>query len=321
MYNPNINPELTVAKFTKLFKDIQDNTILGTFYECLKEEYEDVLSSLEVNTGAGYEPLQNELLEKYRYYEICDNEVAVFVQCLWDIFHEYKHEFIQLATNYYKEYNGKYFMIEPVIWGKLNQYNISYYSFKILGYTTFGGKDYEDSNLKKVLAELLEDIKPEKELLREVKYSNPYPESADEKIIDHSYAHYKYAGNGYTYQKDKSKVYTGYIFPLQIADVEDSYVSVTDSKRGYTDYALEQYRLLTKNCTLNSASSKYWTRTVPPSGFVYMGDLNKRMYKYDKLYAKESMRESENCIAGVRPMINIDYNRLISAAKEKKNGF
>lgn len=105
MYNPNINPELTVAKFTKLFKDIQDNTILGTFYECLKEEYEDVLSSLEVNTGAGYEPLQNELLEKYRYYEICDNEVAVFVQCLWDIFHEYKHEFIQLATNYYKEYN------------------------------------------------------------------------------------------------------------------------------------------------------------------------------------------------------------------------
>ena len=229
--------------------------------------------------------------------------------------------FVGTDYNYYKEYNGKYFMIEPVIWGKLNQYNISYYSFKILGYTTFGGKDYEDSNLKKVLAELLEDIKPEKELLREVKYSNPYPESADEKIIDHSYAHYKYAGNGYTYQKDKSKVYTGYIFPLQIADVEDSYVSVTDSKRGYTDYALEQYRLLTKNCTLNSASSKYWTRTVPPSGFVYMGDLNKRMYKYDKLYAKESMRESENCIAGVRPMINIDYNRLISAAKEKKNGF
>ena len=105
MYNPNINPELSVAKFTKLFKDIQDNTILGAFYECLQEEYEDVLVSLEVNTGSGYESLQNELLEKYRYYEICDNEVAVFVQCLWDIFHEYKHEFIQLATNYYKEYN------------------------------------------------------------------------------------------------------------------------------------------------------------------------------------------------------------------------
>ena len=105
MYNPNICPEINKAKYTKLFKDIQDSIILHTFYECIKEEYEDVLTSLEVKTGAGYEPLVNELLEKYRYYEICDNEIAVFVQCMWDIFHEYKHEFLQLATNYYKEYN------------------------------------------------------------------------------------------------------------------------------------------------------------------------------------------------------------------------
>lgn len=223
--------------------------------------------------------------------------------------------------NYYKEFNGKYFMVEPVIWHQLNQYYISYFSLKILGYTTFGAKDYENSNLKKVLAELLTEIKPEKEFLREVKYSNPYPESVEEKIIEYSHGHYKYAENGYRYQKDSSKIYTGCIFPLQIADVEDSYVSVTNSKRGFTDYALEQYRVLTKNFALNEPSTRYWTRTIPPSGYVYMGDLNKKMFKHDRLYAKECMRESENCIAGVRPMINVDYNRLISVAKEKKNGF
>ena len=166
--------------------------------------------------------------------------------------------------NYYKEFNGKYFMIEPIIWckfGGIPLVHLAYYSLKILGYTTFGGKDYENSNLKKVLAELLEESNPKKEFLREIKYSNPYPESGEEKIMDYSHGHYKYAENGYRYQKDSSKIYKGYILPLQIADVED-HVYVTDSKRGYTDYALEQYRVLTKNFTFKGASTRYWTRTV-----------------------------------------------------------
>lgn len=105
MYNPNIDPKINEAKFTKLFNDIQTNPALLAFYSIIQEDYEDVLSSYEINMSEGYENLKQEILEKYRYYEICDSDISVFVQCMNDVFHQYKHEYIQLARNYYKEYN------------------------------------------------------------------------------------------------------------------------------------------------------------------------------------------------------------------------
>ena len=108
MYNPVINPTLTKAKYTKIYNECVDEAVMEPFVDVLDEEYESIVNPDNKLEPLGYHCLFDEILEKYRYYEICnydDNDVSVFTQLMLDIFHEWKHYFIQLALNYYKEYD------------------------------------------------------------------------------------------------------------------------------------------------------------------------------------------------------------------------
>ena len=108
MYNPVINPSITEAKFTKLFKDmlidhpaIKISILEGDWVA----EYDNIINPNGVLNSIGYKTLGEELTERFRYYEVCDEDATVFSQLIQDVFEEYKHYYIQLGINYYKEYD------------------------------------------------------------------------------------------------------------------------------------------------------------------------------------------------------------------------
>ena len=86
-----INPQLNKAKYTTLLKDI-DTEVL--------DRIADVMG--DFNT-------ENELFDmfmsKYRYYEICDKDEEVFLQCVTDVYNEHVQYYTELMTNYTKEYD------------------------------------------------------------------------------------------------------------------------------------------------------------------------------------------------------------------------
>lgn len=86
-----INPKLTEAKYTKLLKDIDDEFI---------DQIQDSFNEFDED-----DKLLDMFLRKYRYYEICDKEESVFVQCVRDVFYEYLDYYTELLTNYNKEYD------------------------------------------------------------------------------------------------------------------------------------------------------------------------------------------------------------------------
>lgn len=225
--------------------------------------------------------------------------------------------------NYYKEFNGKYFKVEPVVWSKLYSDAFLFYSVSVLNYCKFGnaGCSYEDSNLKEVLHQFLKEFNPKKLYLDNVRYSSPYPSKSDDKVIDYSSGSYIFSGNGCTYQKDKSQIFSDCIFPLQVPDVEiEVLLSPWGRAPKFTDYALEQYRVQT-NTNFNEPSNKYWTRTLAPGGYVFVGDFNKRAFKHDRLSAREAFTQPRGVIAGVRPVISVSYNQFLNEKGVRKNGF
>lgn len=222
--------------------------------------------------------------------------------------------------NYYKLFNGKYFLVEPVLWHKLRNDSFLFYSLKILTYSTFGYKcEYEDSQLKKVLKEFCDEFNPSKQFLVNMKYSSPHSNNPNDKIIDRCDEAIKYYKNGMWQKKDESEIFCDCIFPLQISEVEKS-VSIDPYKGTYTAYALEQYRVLKRDENINMPSRRYWTRNISTDGYVFVGDMNQKAFKYDNLLDKDEFKQDRASIAGVRPMINIDYNEYIKYVKEHKNG-
>ena len=74
------------AKYTKLFKDISDESV-------------HLITTL-MNTFGTSGELYNHVVARFRYYEICDEDEDIFVQCISDTFTEYKEYYTQRLTAY-----------------------------------------------------------------------------------------------------------------------------------------------------------------------------------------------------------------------------
>lgn len=85
------NTKLATAKYTTLLKDVTENTLSSI--------------TLLFNTFGVQETLLNMFLSKYRYNEICDKDESIFIQCVTDVFNEYKDYYTEMLTNYTKQYD------------------------------------------------------------------------------------------------------------------------------------------------------------------------------------------------------------------------
>lgn len=211
---------------------------------------------------------------------------------------------------FYKLYNKKYFKVEPVCWHTLESRQ-TFYCDKIIGYTQFSGyvNEYEKSNLKKVIKEFEKEFNPTGKYFKDIRYGSPRSSSLTDKIIDYSRIASRYYDNGSRFTKDDSQIFYDHIFAMQIADVEYK-VSNDRYDPFFTDYALEQYRVIKNDQTIMTPSFKYWTRSISSDGYVFMGDVKQKAYKYDNLYDKDEFKFLSTSIAGVKPMISIDINEF-----------
>lgn len=83
--------DLTEAKYTKLYKDIDAETKLAV---------DTLLDSF------GEDEWLSKLVEaKFRYYEICDEDEDVFFQVMSDTFYLHVQYYTELLENYQKEYD------------------------------------------------------------------------------------------------------------------------------------------------------------------------------------------------------------------------
>lgn len=82
---------LTEAKYTKLLNDIGEDTY---------DEIHDLFQAFDETEG-----LIDMFYSMYRYYEICDIDETVFLQCITDVYKEYHDYYLELKTNYDKEYD------------------------------------------------------------------------------------------------------------------------------------------------------------------------------------------------------------------------
>ena len=103
MYNPVINPSLLEANYTTLFRDIilNNTSVMTLLTNRFNRDYEQIIN---INAD-GYHSLLDEIEEKYKYYEINTENPLDWLSCMFDVFEEHVHYFIQLAQNYYKEYD------------------------------------------------------------------------------------------------------------------------------------------------------------------------------------------------------------------------
>lgn len=83
--------DLNEAKYTTLLNDISDES--KTTLETLL----DAFGTDEMLTAIFY--------AKYRYYEICDKDESIFLQCVNDVYDEHKKYYLELLENYNKEYD------------------------------------------------------------------------------------------------------------------------------------------------------------------------------------------------------------------------
>lgn len=111
MYNNNITPSITQAKFTKLMKDVSSDTwnafklysiqLFDNYISLYITQYEEQYDA----DGALTKELWSMIMTKYRYYEINDNDEQVWLQCMKDIFDEYRTYYLDVAFNYYRQFN------------------------------------------------------------------------------------------------------------------------------------------------------------------------------------------------------------------------
>ena len=80
--------DLTKAKYTKLFNDISP-------------ENKEVLIGLFAGFGTAFK-LEDHIYAKYRYYEICNENEDVFIQCMKDTYNEYVDYYTELLNIYLK---------------------------------------------------------------------------------------------------------------------------------------------------------------------------------------------------------------------------
>lgn len=86
---------LTEALYTMLFKDMTDNATVKAY----------ITSSLTINDIDFGTELINDIMAKYRYYEVCDADPEVFWQCYLDTFNEHYHYYKDYLTQYIKNKN------------------------------------------------------------------------------------------------------------------------------------------------------------------------------------------------------------------------
>lgn len=97
MLRESLTPSITMAKYTKLLKDVS-TTVLGNI--------SDIFATFDaINTNNAGVTLYNMFMNKYRYYEINDIDEDTFYQIVIDTFYEYFPYYKELAINYNKEYD------------------------------------------------------------------------------------------------------------------------------------------------------------------------------------------------------------------------
>lgn len=97
---------VTVAKYTKLFNDVFNevpNPSKASFIAYVERDFKpDGYTGQSPNQKYANE-LIDDIISKYKYYEICDEDEQVFWQCMTDVFCEYVHLYNEYLTRYLKD--------------------------------------------------------------------------------------------------------------------------------------------------------------------------------------------------------------------------
>lgn len=90
-----MEPSLVKANYTTLLLHVDQDTD-----EFLQQLFSDFDSSTNVPVS-----LYNVFESMYRFYEICDKDETIFIQCVRDVYLEHQNYYKELFDNYTKEYN------------------------------------------------------------------------------------------------------------------------------------------------------------------------------------------------------------------------
>lgn len=98
---PRTEPtKLTEAKYTKLLKDVSEATANSVVN--ILEDFDDALTEASIEIPV---PLTTLFFSKWRFYEINDEDETTFVQCVQDTYNEHANYYLEVAKNYFKEYD------------------------------------------------------------------------------------------------------------------------------------------------------------------------------------------------------------------------
>ena len=215
--------------------------------------------------------------------------------------------FVGSDYNYYEQFNGKYFKVEPIKWAHIigTRNPKEYYPERTLDYTTFGDGQYSESELRKFMIEFYDKAKLSNYPIQKNKYSSPWLKSVIKPLMKRVWESFFVLDTlGSIGGKDSIKIYEDYV----VAPIVDQTIYMYDSSfKPYTDYALERYRVLVNDMEVKDPKGEIWTRTHGRYTYQYcVRNVNRNYEKFMEILNQGKMTElSSGEVAGVKPVVQI----------------
>ena len=291
--------EPKIAEFYKIkekyLKDKEDARILAektAKFERARQKFESLLaldnSNRKVCVGFGVYP---QSLKKED------------VQIVYDERDEKYGYYVGSDGNFYEKFNDKYFMLERIYWYcSLNSCPTSLFSTRIiLDYSPFGVySNYEESELRKLMQKFAKTAFLDTYAVAYQKYNCQAIANID------SPSGLKNNFKTYITFKNAQTALNDYAIPPR-ADEAVFLQNAYSSKPWFTDYALERYRVLKGDSTIEKPTSSYWTRNSSRYSGVCYGDINMVEYQYHQAMQKRQVFPQcvPASVLGVRPTVKL----------------
>lgn len=204
--------------------------------------------------------------------------------------------------NFYEKFNDKYFMLERIYWYcSPNSCPTSLFSPRIiLDYSPFGAYTYEKSELRKLMQKFAKTARLDTYAVSYQKYNCQSIANVDRP------SGLKNNFKTYITFKNADSAFNDYAIPPRADEVVFLQEAYSD-KPWFTDYALERYRVLEGDPTIETPTSLYWTRNNSRYSGICYGDIRKVEYQYHQAMMQRPVFPQcvPASVLGIRPTVKV----------------